>query len=140
MRTLPSTSFGRAPSGEELATLQREHASLQLGQELQRWLGDHALHLKRKGSHSDSQRRWEAVERKSGSKPLSSPRLAGPEGPGGQCHRGLAQIAPSAARQIEPPLLAACLENLQGGALESLEKRVSSLGKSFIGFRKRFLG
>ena len=139
-RTLPSTSFGRARSDEELATLQREHASLQHARELQRWVGDGALHLdlKRKGSHSDSQRRWEAVRERAGKKPLhqlSSPRLAGPEGPG-QCHLGLAQIAPiapTAARQIEPPLHSACSESLQGGALDSLEKRGLGLRKNNSG-------
>ena len=61
LRTLPSTSFGRGRCDEELATLQREHASLQHAQELHCWVGDGALHLKRKGSHSDSQRSREAV-------------------------------------------------------------------------------
>ena len=78
-------------------------------------MGDGPLHLKRKGTHSDSQRRWEAVRERAGKKPrheLSSPRLAGPEGPG-QCHMGLAQIA---AYQIEPPLHPAYLESLQGSA------------------------
>ena len=63
-----------------------------------------------------------SCERKSGKKPrqeVSSPRLTGLEGPG-QCRRGLTQIAPIAARQIEPPLHPACLESLQGGAVDSL--------------------
>ena len=108
-RTLPSTSFGRARSDEKLATLQREHAaSLQHGQELQRWVGDGALHLdlKRKGTYSGQPETRGSCERKSGKKQrheLSSPRLAGPEAPGQcQCH-GLAQIA---ARQIDLPEVA----------------------------------
>ena len=78
--------------------------------------------LKRKDTHSDSQRRWEAVRERAGKKPrhqLSSPRLAGPAGPG-QCHVGRAEIA---ARQIEPPLHPAYSESLQGGALDSREKK-----------------
>ena len=105
---------------EVMKNVSKESASLQLGQELHRWVGDGALHLKRNGSHSDSQRRWEAVRERAGKTPyeLSSPRLAGPEGPG-QCHFhfGLAQIAPIAAPQIEPPLHPAYSESLQGGAL-----------------------
>ena len=76
-----------------------------------------------------------SCERKSREKTrheLSSPRLAGLEG-SGQCHVGLAQIAPIAARQIEPPLHPAYLERLQDGALDSLEKRG-------LGFRKNNSG
>ena len=65
---------GRARSDEELATLQREHASLQHAQELHRWVGDRALHLKREGSHSDSQRTGQAVRERAGRSHATSSR------------------------------------------------------------------